>query len=104
MDAFADRTIGIGVLVEVKQLAAVKALYRIEYIKQGDLTGLFGKARASRTSLDLDQPGFLELTEQLADNDGIDLNARRKKIACNLVLALKGVDTAENMDRYRESA
>ena len=73
-DVLADRAAGIGMVVEGEQAVAV-VLHGAVDVQKGDGLGGAGEAGAAGAGGDLRQSRALELAEDVADDDRMDLDA-----------------------------
>ena len=94
--------VGIGVFVEVKEVA-VHAVGRPIDVVKGDVFQVFGDVRAAAARRHLNHARPFQTLQSAADDDGIDLHARRDKFRSHLLRRFERINDQQRMHRHRKS-
>ena len=92
---------GIGMLVEVKEVA-VHALHRAVHVVQRDIGKIADDARPAAARSDLHHARRLQTEQRAADDDGIDLHARRDEIGSRFLI-FERMNDEQRVHRHREA-
>ena len=77
MHVFADRTLRIGMFVKMKQILFF--FYRFKDVQQRDLLWIVRQGGAAFSGSDMNDAGSFQLSQRIADDDRMDIDALCQK-------------------------